>query len=454
MPTECFEYDKDQSCLLSYGIDIQRHAKFGERSLGAAAEAGARAVADSLVELEAFRRDRAAFFAASQNSTECGYEGIKRNFVKLAGATGEQGLFVFHFTGHTFQLKNGQRALAPADCDGTSSTCITARALSAWLTEADCRSKHVLITLDCCGEGPAAGIADALTTTDAAHPSLYVACASTANETSHVIEALGASPFAYCLCSAIKKQTAPSHARTATFPLKKVFDQCKQCSVAFSSLLVRCEGKGRRLGLVTRVAEPELKWFDYKATLFGSSRKWADECDSSQIGRFELLTRNYDSRKPVQLHPGTVEWLDSLLDYDSPLLVLRDKGTLRDARALDALLSLLMYSVASIQVACDPTSVLEPNLFIAGMMQVMGIVDMAIRRVTMSRRVVELCGKFYREVLQCHGVETAAFDALLGRVIETFGEEQEGGQNHLQDVGTAIHGHLLKWIPLPKLKLL
>eukprot|EP00731_Ephydatia_muelleri_P010247 Em0005g833a len=427
--TEYLEFDVHHSHLLSYGIDLQCHEKLRERSLGPVAAADARIVADTLLEVGAFQPNNVAIFTAAQDPGECGYDGIKRNFVKLAGAAGESGLFVFHFTGHTFQLKGGQWALAPSDYDGKPSNCITARALGEWLTEAGCRAKHVLLTLDCCGGEGTVGIADAVTTTDVAHPSLYVMSAVTANEASHVAEALGNSPFSYFLSRAVKKHT-PSRpsAPTFNFPLRKIFDECRQGSVALSTLLVRCEGKGRRLGLVTSPLAPDLQWFEYQSIVFkGAKHDSVDEIDSPAVvvGRFEPLARHYNPRRPASLHVSTTAWLDSLSNHDSPLSLLRDKGLLRDDRALDAALCSMAYSVASLQLACDPASVREPNLFVTGAMEVMGAMDAAVRRVTMGRRTVELCGRFYREALLRQGVDVTLLDELLLRVDGGFDGEQE-----------------------------
>lgn len=453
---EFFEFDARHSHLLSYGIDVQCHEKLRERSLGPVAAADARTVADTLLEAGAFQSDNIAVFTASQNPGECGYDGIRRNFVKLAGAVGESGLFAFHFTGHTLKRKGGQWGLAPFDFDGKSANFITARALGGWLTEAGCRAKHVLFTLDCCGdkgtEGAAGGIADALTTTDAAHPSLYVMNALTANETSYVAEALGNSPFSYFLSRAIKKHAPPSSSPPAPmlkFPLKKVFDECRQCSIALSTLLVRCEGTGRRLGLVTSPLEPDLKWFEYQSVVFegaGGKRDSSDEIDSPEVGRFEPLARHYDPRGPrASLHGSTVAWLDSLSNHDSPLSHLRDRGMLRDDRALDAALCSMAYSVASLQLACDPASVRETNLFVTGAMEVMSAMDLALRRVTLGRMRVELCGRFYREVLARHGVDVTTLDGLLSRVVGGFDGEEESS---LQKKTTPAYGYLVKWTPL------
>lgn len=430
--TEHLEADVRHSCLLSYGIDVQTQAKSRERSLGPVAAAGARAVAGSLVEAGALQRSAVTFFTAAQNPEECGYEGMKKNFVMLAGAVDENGLFVFHFSGHSFRLKNGQWALAPSDCDGTRTSSVTAHTLSGWLIEADCRAKHVLFTLDCCGEG-AGDIAEALTTTDAAHHSLYVMSAFAANEASCVMEALGTSSFTYCLCYAINKHaTRRSSTATSVLPLRKIFDECKQCSVALSTLLVRCEGKGRRLGLVTCTAEPELRWFEYQTVVFSSASDPVDETDSSGIGRFEQLTRHYDPHRPAHLCDSTTGWLRSLTNYDSPLSVLRDRGMLRESRALDAVLCLMAYSVASLQLAGDPSSVREPTLFITGLMEVVSTTDMLLRRLSLSRETVELCGRFYREALACNNVDTTGLDGLLRRILGGFGGDGEA--SHSQEV--------------------
>ena len=229
---EKVEFDTTQSHLVSFAIDYQSHEKFKAKTLDHTVVNDAKLVLKTFVQIGSVTEGNTTLHVASKNPEDCTFEGVRRCFIDAAKSVGAEGMFVFHFSGHGIRIGD-DHALAPSDFDCSDRTCITASVLNNWLTEASCKAKHVLFTLDCCYAG---GIGDALTTI-ILHSSLFVMCACTANETSRLIGPLEHSVFSYFLADAMRKETSDPQ----KLPLYKILTECRTCCKALSSLLVKYE---------------------------------------------------------------------------------------------------------------------------------------------------------------------------------------------------------------------
>ena len=184
------EFDPTQSHLIGFAINYQSHGSFEAKSLSQTVVHDAKLISETFVQIGTIPMCNAAVLHCDKTSENCTFKGMKSSFVKAVKSVGEDGLLVFHLSGHGFTVRDDQWGLAPSDFDYTESTYVTARVLNDWL---DCKAKHVLFTLDCCYAG---GLADALGFTDIAHRSSFVLCAGTAMEASYSIDELGNStPF-------------------------------------------------------------------------------------------------------------------------------------------------------------------------------------------------------------------------------------------------------------------
>ena len=202
-PEDCLNFDPNQSYLLGYSINLQTSKRFQRKQLGDTVVQDASKVISSLVEKGVFSREHATHLEAKLEPQSCTFQGIKANFIKQAREVGEEGMFVFHFSGHGIKVGNSKFGLAPVDFDYTAETYITAELLSQWLEQANCRAKYVLFVIDCCYSG---GLAEALVRDSrclSRIDGVYVMASCTANEVSVIVGTLGNSIFC-CLMSFTK----------------------------------------------------------------------------------------------------------------------------------------------------------------------------------------------------------------------------------------------------------
>ena len=233
---------------------------------------------------------------ATENPEDCTFEGMRRCFIDAAKSVGPEGMLVFHFSGHGIRIGDDQWGLAPSDFDYSEHTYITASVLNDWLTEASCKAKHVLFTLDCCYAG---GIGDALTTT-IHHSSLFAVCACTANEKSRSIGCLEHTLFSYFFADVMRKNISDP----PKLPSYNILTECHTCCKALSSLLVHYEAPGK-------VSNCQINPQIFTGATPAKSDDEVD--DVKNVSCYRFVTKHYDLEAPMPpLHRKTKTWLSNI----------------------------------------------------------------------------------------------------------------------------------------------
>lgn len=427
-PAERVEYDPAQSHLVAFAINYQSDEKFKAKTLGQSVVNDARIVSRTFVQVGVLPQSNAIVHEAKDPSNNCTFEGIKRCFIRTAKSVGRDGLFVFHFSGHGIRVGNDQWGLAPSDFDYTDRAYITASVLNNWLTEASCEAKHVLFTLDCCYAG---GIADALTTTDISHRSLFIVSSCTANESSYAVNTLGHSVFSYFLAYAMRKcivksgdagETEPDGGHrppSSAIALQTIFTECHLCSEALSSLLVKYTNGS----LHSAMTHPNIQ------ILSSSTAKSfaVEETDSQpQLGRFTYVHGLYDQQKPIQpLHRDTENWLSSHHHPAGPLSKLQSRNLLQRPEVFCTTLCSMMYSVGSFQLYYDPATVACVNTFIMAYMNVASVIDLHSGGTNFSVLHLKLALGYYIEVLKKNNILFDPLGALYVRICRENNQPEE-----------------------------
>lgn len=405
-PTECLLFEPSESYMVSYGIDYQTSPKFKHKTLTSVTVADAQQVTTALESVGVINQGNAALYAASKQPEECTFEGMKAGFQKQAKKVEQNGLFVFHFSGHGIKVRNEEWGLAPVDFDYTRDTYITADVLNEWLQEVGCRAKHILFTLDCCYAG---GIAKELTSSGnwgKQDLGLYVISACTANESSLVLGPLGHSIFTYFLAEAIARLT--SH--PGQLPVCDIFKECQICSVALSSLLISYDPTS---GLSWSTMQPQMRVWDLKSVVMELMGEGPDQPDAVVLGRFNFAVQLYDKSKSIpSLDDKTYAWFETLSDSNGPLMEL-EKRHILEGRILDAALCSIMYSVASIEMACNPANVGNPNLFLVAFMHAVATLDLMKHGVEFNENQFVQSWGFYRDVIIRNKVNDEGLRQLL-----------------------------------------
>ena len=404
LPDE-FKFEPSESQVIAFGIDKQSDPKFMKKSLTFITVEDAKEVLNAFVGVGAVWSENAWLFSASKNPECCTTSGIKKTFQKHASKAGPDGLFVFHFSGHGIKARQDMWGLAPMDFDYSSDTYITALVLSQWLNEIECKAKYILITLDCCYAG---GIGKELAAQAYVERSenLFVLSACTANEMSLVLDSLGHSVFAYFLSNFISKLSR----RSGVLPMKKIFSECRICCECLSSLFV---SYSREFGLFrTKVMQPQIS----VRNIISDGEDLIDT--SVPIDRFRFVQELYDrSARITPLHDKSMDFLRD--SETGPLFPLQERGLLRD-RVIESVFCSMMYSVASIELACDDTGtkVRNINLSITAFMNVVSAVDMVHQGVSCDGHTFLRSLGFYKEVMKKNKVDVAGMDALEAKLKE------------------------------------
>ena len=410
-PEECFQFEPTESYMVSYGIDLQTSPNFKHKTLTSLTIADAEQVLTALVDVGAIPPENGVLYAASKQPEQCTFDGMKVGFQEQAKKVGRNGLFVFHFSGHGIKVRNDEWGLAPVDFDYTRETYLTADVLNQWLQEVSCKAKHILFTLDCCYAG---GIANELTTSGNWSENdlgFYVISACTANEASLVLGPLGHSIFTYFLAQAISRLTS----NPGQLPVHEIFKECQACSVALSSLLIKYDP---RSGLSWSTMQPQMRVWDIKSVVLQLMGEGPDQPDAAAVGRFEFVVQLYDQSKPKpSLDDKTHAWLETLPDTKGPLMELERRHFLH-GRILNAVLCSMMYSIASIEMACSPANVNNPNLFLVAFMHAVATLDLIKHGVEVSTKQFVQTWGFYREVVVKNKVNDDGLKKMVYQLIE------------------------------------
>ena len=397
---ECIQFEPAESYMVSYGIDLQTSPKYKYNILSPLTIADAEQVLTTLVDVGAIHPENGVLYAASKLPEQCTFEGMKVGFQEQAKKVGQNGLFVFHFSGHGIMVQN-KWGLVPADFDRTWTTYLTADVLNQWLQEVGCKAKHILFTLDCCYAG---GIANELTTSgnwSKKDLGLYVISACTANEASLVFESLGHSVFTYFLARAISTLTS----NPGQLPVHDIFKECQACSVALSSLLMSYDPQ---LGITWGRTQPQMR-------IKPDGDEFLDEPDEMVVGRFEFVNQLFDrDKQKPSLDHTTHAWLKTLTK--GPLIELEQRHVLQE-KVLDVALCSIMYSIASIEIGFNRTNVDNPNHFLIAFMHAVATLDLLKQGVKVNNDQLVQSWGFYHEVLVKNKVNDEELRKLYDRLI-------------------------------------
>ena len=410
---ESLSFEASQSYLVAFSINRQTSPRFRHKQLSDTVVSDAFKVTSAFEEKGALPRENTKLIEAKLEPDSCTFEGMKKTFQEQAKRVGEGGVFFFHFSGHGIRVSNDQFGLAPVDFDYTNKTYITASVLSQWLHEAGCKAKYILFTIDCCYAG---GLAEALTRGFdklIPFPGLYVMAACTANEVSIILGTLGNSVFCYFLSLAIRN----TEFLPGQLPVKVIYEKCKKLSIALSSLLLSYD---KTSGLSWKTMQPELMHSTLSQTVLELSGEGEEQTDAG-IMRFSYATELYDSsRGEVRaLDDKCRAWLEmTYTDSSGGLVQLQEGGVLGSEQCvMDTALCCMLRSVACIQLACDPSTVANANLYITAYMHVVAAIDIVHRGVEFHEREFALGLAYYLDSLQHRGVNTKRIKELFDRLI-------------------------------------
>lgn len=417
-------------------------------------------VVNAFIDKGAIPKKHVKLFTATKDLDLCTFEGMRASFQEVAGDVGEDGLFIFQFSGHGLNLQSrseGQFGLVPADFDDTMATFITGSILNQWLIDSKCKAPHVIFILDCCYAG---GLGNDLTAgVTNLRSGLYVMSASTAFEASLVIQPLGNSLFTYFLAYAIRKfQFVPG-----TFPVSRVFDECRDLCIAVSSLMVSYH---EHHGLLFDRFKPEMHFFDVttgkdlekkvsaliEESLTRSSTRAPPHQPTYMFSKFSFVLKYYTTqkwllwrrRKGHQLHELCRNWLLFISGSLSPLQELANRGLLND-EVLRAVVCLMMWSIASIQIASEELkSVTDPNLFLVGFLYAAAALD-SFQSCPVTLEELKEAWGFYQAVLDRHKLRDDELHRVHERIQEDLGAEKEARKAQLErplDTASSLPPHM------------
>ena len=310
------------------------------------------AVTDALIEKGVILEDNYHLYNGEK---QCTFSKMEARFKNEAEKVGEEGVFIFLFSGHGIAPSNGPFGLVPADFDGKGNTLrITANTLKQWLCT--CRAKHVLFLINCCYAGQLAKTPVLSTDEQPIRPSsVYVMASSTANQKSFAISTLRHSVFCYFLSYAIENIEIPP----GQLPIHAIYKKCCFLSKALSSLLYTYnEGI-----LASKQMSPELTYFPLNDDLHFRNN------DGNEFSPMKFYKHN----KKTVLHSYSKDYAMSCITEGGYLSQLKMEGALKDPRVRNTVLCCMLRSMACIHLFfnCDISGV---NFFILVYMVVMSAI--------------------------------------------------------------------------------
>ena len=404
------KYDPDQSFMVAYGIDKQTHPEFSKKTLSYVTVLDAHQVCMALIEKNVLPKSHVQLFAASKDLEMCTTEGIKESFQAVAKRAGKEGILFFHFSGHGIKV-GLEWGLAPADFNYKREAFISGNVLNSWLAEVNCQAPYVIISLDCCYAG---GLANELTTSAMnLRSGTYVLSACTAFETSLVIGPLGHSVYAYFLSYAIRVISyAPG-----SLPIHEIFEECSILSRALTSFLVSYSPD---FGLKMKAMQPVLKYFDISNSIPSDvSKALAPQQNNSELAlsspsmdRYAFITQ-YFAKMDVEngkLCNLCLDWLGTMTEDGNHLHELASRGLLRD-EILDAIVCLMMWSFASIQLVEDKDNIYKGSHFLLAFLYTASAMD-SIYHIRLNQEHMKQGLEFYLGVVEENSIDISELQQL------------------------------------------
>lgn len=368
---EDLEYNPATSYLVSFAINYQNPHTSTLESLNNPVVGAALKVRSAFQEKNIVPNDNANLFYykpdVAADAVACTFERIRNTFRTYAQLVGKDGIFIFHFSGHSSAI-GGQFRLVPQDYSTKNQgTWITARVLLGWLNE--CRAKYVVFSLDCCG---ADGISAELTkhAAECVPLKLYVISACMASEKTMACDALECTIFSYFFSHSIQEKMV----RSNIFPISGIFTLCAELSGALSSLLVKFDDGN----LQSRETHGNLR------------RIWS-------LGQVATPFEDPESRPGIMhLSRESSGWIVRMCQEQGGLHRLNAAGVLRgNQRLINTALCFMLYSVASCQKRYDPQNVDNRSIYF----KAFDLCSSKISRITQSARIDRNSPLFYRGLM-------------------------------------------------------
>ena len=423
-PHSSLSFNPETSFMLSFGIDRQTHPSFKEKSLGNTVKLDALELTYAFINEYNLRQFEVN--CASDHEENCTHAGIRRRLEEGVAKVGDEGLFVVFFGGHGINDSNKEWALAPSDFDHTSKTCLTSVMLNECFQSTKCKAKHILIILDCCFSGIMANdITRDLTLNDAPNLSnVYVVAAGTDRESSLAVGTLRHSIFSYFLKYALVQKKSPKTLiPSGSLPLCEVFEECKSCCNALSSLILSIDKNTRDLFLDKMT--PSLTYFN-PVIREGLEEEGVEEVDAGSAVRLSFvmeLMRKHSCKPNPKPHTKSFEWLRSIVQWSPcPLIVLDERGLLEDSsdngRVLKAVISLIMKSIALIEYMHNRDNAGHPFVFLIAFVDVVATIDVVHPFLPIEIDHLLEAWSMYCNTQKKHGVDDTRMQALLKDINE------------------------------------
>lgn len=421
-PPESVNYKLEQSAALAIGVDL-------DETRGAEGQGASKAVStcsrdikhvvDCLTNVNVIPRENWLVYTSQSDHDQCTIDGVKKAFQQQLSKVSENGLFLLAFSGLAVTVVPNESAapqcsLKLVDFNASDvATHLTASTISEWIASSPTKPKHVLLILD----NPfakkfAQEMIEVGKNRSAGTYSLCMLSALDGPEKSFVLDTLGHSIFNYFLTWAF-------HTTAFTpglIPLRSIYKKVQELCTALSSLIVTYSPE--EYELKQNVITPGANYITTMRKLLGDD---SDEADGV-VAQYEFLTKNFvrsNTARKVKLHDKVHAYLETVgaLGETSALTQLNKHGLLEQGEVILSVISSLMFSIASIQVAEDKKSLSDPNLFIVSFLTSTATVcsvksDLELTPVDLFRR----SRNFYLQVVRENGVDDKKLDALFRKV--------------------------------------
>ena len=421
-PKDVLVYNPRESYMISFGID-QRHADNYKQD---GIKLTTYDVTLSFVMNGIIPEDNYQAFVSSEQAEECSLEGMKREIQKQASKVGNEGLLVIFLCGHgvKYGANPDRTGFVPGDYNRNEvSSVLTGSHIIKSIQNAQCKPRYTLVVLDCCYSGTMAlSLTEDCSEQCVLLPNTYVLAAGSANETSLLINSLGYTIFGYFLRYALDKVRPTPDA----LPLSEMFNECQVCAEALSSIVIHQDESGLRYGKF----KPSLAAFDLQTKLGDIHPVATDGEDSVPGGKTAFVFQYYQPRvdktkPPPKLNSDTLGWLNSITTLDPSPLVLLDERNLfledgfdTEGRVLLAVITLLIRSVAAIEVNHKNEQVTNPNLFLLAFVEVMAALDRVHNSIKVTPHHLSEGAVYYMDALKKSKLDCMEMAELYIRIIK------------------------------------
>ena len=346
-------------------------------------------------------------FLSSDQQQACSLKQMKAEISKQASKVGEKGILIVFLSGHGVKLSYNygpdKWGFAPADYNKTAEAVLTGQDITRSIQEAKCKSKYTLIILDCCYSGL---IAIKLLEDDKTCSLLHVLAGG---KTSIVVKSLGYTIFAYFLQYAMDKVKPPA---PFILPLPEVFKECKLCAEALFSIIIRCD-----VNILLEADIPIViteNSFDLQDPV-----RLIQTCDATFHEKTAFVWKFMRHLQPLvlMLHRVSIERLDSLT---ASLQILEERNFLEaESHMLLVVISLLVSSIALIELKLKNVDLTNPNLFLLVFLVVMTTLHNVNHNIKVTPHHLMEAAYYYRQVcgiLSCTPKELAALEELYFKI--------------------------------------